>query len=134
MWNIPNLCNEYEKKESNNKHLINNFKGVINFLQGNLDIAENNFLSSHLLNSNFEDPIKNLYLIYLKKNNPKKLLEFAKKLYEINNESDLYTYQLAYAHELNYNNKLALELLNWVPKRNIDDICLDSFKWSKYSL
>ncbi len=31
-------------------------------------------------------------------------------------------------------NKLALELLNWVPKRNIDDICLDSFKWSKYSL
>ena len=104
-----NLCNEYEKEESKNKHLINNFKGVINFLEGNLDLAENNFLSSHLLNSNFEDPIKNLYLIYLKKNNPKKLLEFAKKLYEINNESDLYSYQLAYAYELNNNNKLALE-------------------------
>ena len=73
-----NLCNEYEEEESKNKHLINNFKGVINFIQGNLDIAENNFLSSHLLNSNFEDPIKNLYLIYLNKNNPKKLLESAK--------------------------------------------------------
>ncbi len=104
-----NLCNEYEKEESKNKHLINNFKGVINFLEGNLDLAEKSFLSSHLLNSNFEDPIKNLYLIYLKKNNPKKLLEFAKKLYEINNEIDLYNYQLAYAHELNNNNKLALE-------------------------
>ena len=62
-----------------------------------------------MLNSNFEDPIKNLYLIYSKKNNQKKLLEFAKKLYEINNESDLYSYQFAYAHELNNNNKLALE-------------------------
>ena len=38
------LCNEYEKEESTNKHLINNFKGVINFLEGNLDLAENSFL------------------------------------------------------------------------------------------
>ncbi len=103
------LCNEYGNEERDNKHLINNFKGVIYFLEGKLDLAENNFLNSHLLNSNFEDPIKNLYLIYLKKNYPIKLLEFAKKLYEIDNENDLYIYQLAYAHEINNNNKLALE-------------------------
>ncbi len=103
------LCNEYEKEENKNKHLINNFKGVIHFLEENLDLAENNFLNSHLLNKNFEDPIKNLYLIYLKKNNLEKLLQFAKKLYEINRKNDLYNYQLGYAHELNNNNKLALE-------------------------
>ena len=103
------LCYEYEKDENGNKHLINNFKGVIYFLEEDLDLGENSFLNSHLLDKNFEDPIKNLYLIYLKKNNLKKLLEFAKKLYEINRENDLYNYQLGYAHELNNNNKLALE-------------------------
>ena len=31
-------------------------------------------------------------------------------------------------------NKLALELLNWKPKRDINDICIDSIKWSNYCL
>ena len=31
------------------------------------------------------------------------------------------------------NNKLALELLDWKPTRNINDICFDAFKWSNYS-
>ncbi len=31
------------------------------------------------------------------------------------------------------NNKLALELLDWKPTRNMNDICFDAFKWSNYS-
>ena len=30
-------------------------------------------------------------------------------------------------------NKLALERLDWHPKRSIEDMCADSFKWSKYT-
>ena len=28
-------------------------------------------------------------------------------------------------------NSLALNLLNWFPKRNLEDMCIDSFKWMK---
>ena len=59
------LCDEYEKDFNNNNHLISNFRGVIYFLKKNLNLAETNFIKSHKINSKFEDPIKNLFLIYL---------------------------------------------------------------------
>ena len=104
-----NLCDEYDKEEIKNKHILYNFKGVIYSLKNDLNLAESSFLRSHLINKDFEDPIKNLYLINLKKNNLEKVIEFALKLYDLNNFNDLYVYQLAYAYEINNNNELALK-------------------------
>ena len=112
--NLKNLdkaldqCNDYEKDSNNNIHLISNFRGVIYFLKKDLNLAEINFLKSHKLNSKFEDPIKNLFLIYLNKKSLNKALEFSKKLYAINNKNDLYIYQLAYINELIGDNISAL--------------------------
>lgn len=105
-------CNDYEKDSNNNSHLISNFRGVIHFLKKDLNLAEINFLKSHKLNSKFEDPIKNLFLIYLNKKNLNKALEFSKKLYAINNKNDLYIYQLAYINELIGDNISALNFYN----------------------
>ena len=101
-------CNDYEKDSNNNSHLISNFRGVIHFLKKDLNLAEINFLKSHKLNSKFEDPIKNLFLIYLNKKSLNKALEFSKKLYAIDNKNDLYIYQLAYINELIGDNISAL--------------------------
>jgi len=93
------LCESSQNNK--NKHIIFNFMGVIHLLKNNLDLAETNFLSSAKIDGKFEDPIKNLYSICLKKNNLKDLLFYAKKLiknYPLNNH---YNYQLAYALELN---------------------------------
>ena len=105
-------CNDYEKDSNNNSHLISNFRGVIHFLKKDLNLAEINFLKSHKLNSKFEDPIKNLFLIYLNKKSLNKALEFSKKLYAINNKNDLYIYQLAYINELIGDNISALNFYN----------------------
>ena len=59
------LCDLYGNKKD--EHIIYNFKGVIHLLKDNLDLAETNFLNSIKVKRNFEDPIKNLYLIYIKK-------------------------------------------------------------------
>ena len=96
------LCALYENKK--NKHIILNFKGVINLRKNNLEKAEINFLNSSKINKNFADPIKNLYIIYLKKGSTENLLSSAKKLIEIDKLDNLYIYQLAYAFEVN--NKL----------------------------
>ena len=88
-------------KNSKNKHIIFNFKGVIHLLKNNDDLAESNFLNSINENNKFEDPIKNLYIFYLKKKKYKELLTYAKKLIEIDKLNHQYTYQLAYAFELN---------------------------------
>ncbi len=94
-------CNSLNDK--NNQHIIYNFKGVIHLIKGNLDESEKNFLNSLEVKSEYEDPIKNLYLIYLQKKNFKDLLFYAKKLLEINKLNNEYNYQLAYAFELNNN-------------------------------
>ena len=60
-----NLCENYNDKD--NQHIIFNFKGVIFLIKENLETSEKNFLKSIEIKPNFEDPIKNLYLIYLKK-------------------------------------------------------------------
>ena len=100
-------CDDLENTK--NAFIINNFRGVIFFLEEKLDLAEEKFLISHSLDSKFEDPIKNLYMIYLKKNNHQNVLEYAKKLVQINYLSELYNYQLAYAYELNSDNEQAIK-------------------------
>jgi len=104
------LCELNES--SNNKHIILNFKGVIYLLKNNLDTAESNFLNSIKINKKFEDPIKNLYSIYLKKNDFKNLLIYANKLVEIDKINIEYKYQLAYALELNNNQNEAIKFYN----------------------
>ena len=103
-------CDEYELNNDQNVDIINNYKGVIHYLKKELSLAENYFLNSHNLNNKFEDPLKNLYLIYINKNLPEEALKIAKKLFEINSSNDLYSYQLAYAYELNNEESLALDL------------------------
>ncbi len=88
-------------QNNKNEHIILNFIGVIHLLKNNLDLAETNFLNSIKINEKFEDPIKNLYSIYLKKNNYKDLLIYAKKLIKNDQLNNQYNYQLAYALELN---------------------------------
>ena len=102
------LCEEYINKS--NEHIIQNFKGVIYLIQGNLDLSEKSLLQSLKIKPNFEDPIKNLYIIYLKKKLFKKLLIYAKQLVQIDKLNNEYNYQLAYAYELNHNFNDALNL------------------------
>ena len=93
------LCETSQNNK--NKHVILNFMGVIHLLKNNLDLAKTNFLNSVKINEKFEDPIKNLYSICLRKNNYKDLLIYAKKLIKIDQLNNQYNYQLAYAFELN---------------------------------
>ena len=102
-----NFCDLCENNE--NKHIIENFRGVIYLLKGQIDLAEKNFKESIKLNNKFEDPIKNLYVINLKKKTYEELLFFAKKLFKLNSYNQLYNYQLGYAFELNNNSKEAIE-------------------------
>ncbi len=95
------LCDNY--KDINNQHIISNFKGVIYLIKGDLELSEKNLLKSIELKPKFEDPIKNLYSLNLKKKKFDKVLFYAKKLIELNNINNEYNYQLAYAHELNNN-------------------------------
>ena len=101
------LCDLSEN--NNNKHIILNLKGVVNLLKNNHDLAESNFLNSINENNKFEDPIKNLYILYLKKKKYKELLIYAKKLIEIDKLNHQYNYQLAYALELNDDFDLAIK-------------------------
>ena len=93
------LCESTQNNK--NKHIILNFIGVIHLLKNNLDLAETNFLSSSKIDEKFEEPIKNLYSICLKKNNFKDLLFYSKKLIKSDPLNNQYNYQLAYALELN---------------------------------
>ena len=92
-----------------NEHIINNFKGVIHSLLNKQDLAEQFFKKSHDLDDKFEDPLKNLYLISIKKKNFDEAIKFSEKLCKLNNKNDLYFYQLAYAYEISNNNILAIE-------------------------
>ena len=104
------LCDNYNDK--NNQHIISNFKGVIYLIKGDLGSSEKNLLKSIKLKPEFEDPIKNLYSLFLKKKDFKKVLFYAKKLVELNKTNNEYNYQLAYAHELNKNFNETLEFYN----------------------
>ena len=101
------LCNENINSE--NGHIINNFKGVIYSLLNKQNLAEEHFQKSHDLDFKFEDPLKNLYVIKIKKKDFIDAIKICEKLCKINYKNDLYFYQLAYAYELNNQNLLALE-------------------------
>ncbi len=90
-------------KDKNNQHIISNFKGVIYLIKGDLELSEKNLLKSIELKPKFEDPIKNLYSLNLKKKKFDKVLFYAKELVKFNIDNNEYNYQLAYAHELNNN-------------------------------
>ena len=100
-------CEDYSVKE--NIYLINNFIGVIYSLKNNQELAEDFFKRSHKLNEKFEDPLKNLYLINIRKKNYSEAINIAQKLSDLNSTNDLFVYQLAYAYELNNDNLLAIE-------------------------
>ena len=95
------LCEIYNDKR--NQHIIFNFKGIIYLIKNDLELSEQYFIKSTEIQPKYEDPIKNLYLVYLKKKLFNKMLVYAKQLVEINELNDEYNYQLAYAHELNNN-------------------------------
>ena len=59
------LCDNYNDK--NSQYIISNFKGVIHLIKGDLELSEKNLLKSIELKPEFEDPIKNLYSLFLKK-------------------------------------------------------------------
>ena len=100
-------CEDYSVRE--NIYLINNFIGVIYSLKNNQELAEDYFKKAHQLNEKFEDPLKNLYIINIRKKNYSEAINIAQKLSDLNNKSDLFVYQLAYAYELNNDNLSAIE-------------------------
>ena len=101
------LCDACENEK--NKKFILNFRGAIHLIEGNLDIAETNFLVAAGIDSKFIDPLKNLYLICLKKRDYKDLLTYAQKLLEADRLENEHNYKLAYAFELNNNLKDSIE-------------------------
>ena len=57
------LCEIYNDKK--NQHIIFNFKGVIHLIKNDLELSEQYFIKSTEIQPKYEDPIKNLYLVYL---------------------------------------------------------------------
>ena len=96
------LCDIHQNE--NNKYIILNFKGAIYLSQNNFESAEINFLNSFKENDKFIDPLNNLFQLYFKKKDFKKLLLYAKKLIDIDSSNPSYNYKLGYA--LEQNNKI----------------------------
>jgi len=95
------LCELSENLQ--NKYIIHNIKGSIFYLQKKFDLAEINFIKSHKINKSFEDPIKNLYILYLEQKKYKDLTICGKKLLELDKSNESYNYKYAFACELNQN-------------------------------
>ena len=93
------LCDLSENLQ--NKNIIYNLKGSIFYLQKKFDLAEINFIKSHKIDKSFEDPIKNLYILYLEKKKFKELISWGKKLIELDKSNESYNYKYAFACELN---------------------------------
>jgi len=96
------LCDIYQNEK--NKYIIFNFKGAIYLSQNNFENAEVNFLNSLKENNKFIDPLNNLFQLYFKKKDFKKLLSYAIKLIEIDSFNPSYNYKLGFA--LEQNNKI----------------------------
>ena len=95
------LCKLNEN--SSNKEIIYNFIGVIYFIKKDLAEAKKNFLNSIKIDDSFQDPIRNLCVIYANTKEFKKLLDFSTKLYNLDNSNPLNIFQIGSAHELNKN-------------------------------
>ena len=105
--NALKLCEIYQNEK--NKYIILNFKGAIYLSQNNFEDAEFNFLESLKENEKFVEPLNNLLQLYLRKNDFKKLLFYAKKLIEIDKLNPSYNYKLGYALEKNNKIEEAIE-------------------------
>ena len=101
------LCEIYQNEK--NKYIILNFKGAIYLSQNNFEDAEFNFLESLKENEKFVEPLNNLLQLYLRKNDFKKLLFYARKLIEIDKLNPSYNYKLGYALEQNNKIEEAIE-------------------------
>ncbi len=116
------ICNEIQNLS--NDHIALNLLGLTQIKQNKFKLAEKNFIKSCLINDVFEPAIKNLYLLYLKQKKISKMLYFAKKLINLNNNNPAYNYFLGLAFELNHLYDDAIKLykksidLNYIEKRN----------------
>ena len=99
--NALKLCEIYKNKK--NIYLILNLQGIIFLSQNSFKEAEKNFLESQKMNDTFIDPVKNLFLMYLKKNDKKKILIYAEKLVQMDKLNPVFNYQLGLALEQNLN-------------------------------
>ncbi len=95
------LCKLNEN--SNDKSIIYNFLGVIHFMKKNLAEAEKFFLKVIEIDDKFQDPIRNLCVIYTISKKFKELLNYSIKLYYLDNKNPLNIFQIGSANELNKN-------------------------------
>ena len=95
------LCRSNEN--SNNKIIIYNFIGVIHFMKKNLDEAEKFFLNAIDIDDKFQDPIRNLCVIYTNTKKFEKLLSLSIKLYDLDKSNPQNIFQIGSAYELNKN-------------------------------
>ena len=104
------LCDLSENLQ--NKDIIYNLKGSIFYLQKKFDLAEINFIKSHKIDKSFEDPIRNLYILYLEQKKFKELISWGKKLIELDKSNESHNYKYAFACELNQINDEAIKYYN----------------------
>ena len=95
------LCKLNEN--SSDKSIIYNFIGVIHFMKKNLAEAEKFFLKVIEIDNKFQDPIRNLCVIYAITKKFKELLNYSTKLYYLDSKNPLNIFQIASANELNKN-------------------------------
>ena len=95
------LCKLNEN--SNDKSIIYNFIGVIHFMKENLIEAEKFFLKVIEIDDKFQDPIRNLCVIYTITKKFQKLLKYSDKLFNLDTQNPLNIFQIGSAHELNKN-------------------------------
>ena len=86
---------------SNNKTIIFNFTGVINFIKKDFVRAEKNFLDAIKIDDKFQDPIRNLCVIYTNTKQFDKLINFSIKLYKLDSSNPINIFQIGSAYELN---------------------------------
>ncbi len=95
------LCENYEEVED--RKIINNFLGVIHFTKKDLTKAEKFFLKAIEIDDKFQDPIRNLCVIFTITKKFQKLLNYSDKLYNLDNRNPLNIFQIGSANELNKN-------------------------------
>ena len=95
------LCKLYEN--SNNKIIIYNFIGVIHFMKKNFTEAEKFFLNAVEIDDKFQDPIRNLCVIYTNTKKFEKLLNVSVRLYNLDKSNPQNIFQIGSAYELNKN-------------------------------
>ncbi len=95
------LCKLCEN--SNNKIIIYNFIGVIHFMKKNFTEAEKFFLNAVEIDDKFQDPIRNLCVIYTNTKKFEKLLNVSVRLYNLDKSNPQNIFQIGSAYELNKN-------------------------------